>query len=593
MARNKVGVPYEIPTRYVGPGTDLIPIIKVSREPTSNDSRFPLGQFWLVGDDPTTGSVGDLWYLKDYSAGVPQWESISSASPGDDIQTLTGDGSTAVSPDGAGNIDIIGSTVANATNAKPLYINDGTVNQLTAQIQVGSAITGAPANSNDAGIISLDDTVFNVDANGYASLIQGSGPLVDTITVSSATLPGVANVVPSAVGVITVSGNAVAAHSVPVESHSRALNAYNIEVQLASDRTGTPANSNDAGLASFDDAIFNVDANGYVTLSGGSLPPTQTFTGDAGGAVGPDGSGDIDVQGVTVANATNAKPVFVQGTAGSNLLEVDVQVASAVTGAPGDKLDAGLASFDDTKFTVDTDGYVSLSGGAFSPQPLEYVSEWEDFLHGAGATSGLQTYDAKYVWENNGMAGRNDPVYSVAGHPGIWRMSIGTAATSRWLRMCSLNTTGAHVFGGGTLTLHWVIKPLALSSASSPYIIKCGIEKLGTGVPTDGAWFEYTHSVNSGQWTVNSAASSTTTTNNTVTAAVADWTRLTIQVNAGATSIAYFVDGVEVTGSPITTNISSTNMTPFMNIQSASSGSASRDVLIDLMVIEQEFTTAR
>lgn len=53
MARNVVGIPYVNPTRYVGPYANLIPIVKVPREPTTSDSRYPLGQFWIVGDNPT------------------------------------------------------------------------------------------------------------------------------------------------------------------------------------------------------------------------------------------------------------------------------------------------------------------------------------------------------------------------------------------------------------------------------------------------------------------------------------------------------------------------------------------------------------
>jgi hypothetical protein len=85
--------------------------------------------------------------------------------------------------------------------------------------------------------------------------------------------------------------------------------------------------------------------------------------GDDSVSVDPDGSGNFNWLGVTVANATHAKPVYFKDSSTANAIDLDVQVAAARTGAPGDKNDAGLCSFDDTAFAVDADGYVTLVGG--------------------------------------------------------------------------------------------------------------------------------------------------------------------------------------------------------------------------------------
>ena len=67
MARSVAGIPFRSPTRYVGPGANLVPIRKVGREPLTSDNIYPVGQLWLLGKNPTTGAVGDLWYLSDYN----------------------------------------------------------------------------------------------------------------------------------------------------------------------------------------------------------------------------------------------------------------------------------------------------------------------------------------------------------------------------------------------------------------------------------------------------------------------------------------------------------------------------------------------
>jgi hypothetical protein len=290
-----------------------------------------------------------------------------------DVDFNTAPGTDPVVADASGQISIVGSTVANATNANsPIASHSRGVNAFNVEIQVAVDRTGAPADMFDAGICSFDDTAFTVDANGYVTLIGGPGPAVDSIDVDFNTGPGTDPVVPSGTGVVIVAGSTVANAtnaSAPVASHSRAANAYNIEVQVAAARTGAPGDKFDAGLCSFDDTAFAVDADGYVTLAGGAGPSIDSVdvdfnTGPGTDPVVPDGSGVIVVAGSTVANATNASAPLASHSRAANTYTMEIQVAADRTGAPGDKFDAGICSFDDTAFAVDADGYVTLAGGA-------------------------------------------------------------------------------------------------------------------------------------------------------------------------------------------------------------------------------------
>lgn len=377
MARNVVGIPFQNPGRYVSPYANLIPIVRVSRAPTTSDKKYPLGQFWMVGSNPSTGTEGDLWYLCDFTSGNATWcqVAVGAGSPG--IDTVTGDGGTAVSPDGSGNVDWNAATVANGTNAKPLYINDATANTIIPQLQLSAAITGAPADGNDAGIASFDDTAFAVDANGYVTLVGGgSSPALLSLDVDGNSGAGTDPVVANGSGLIALTGSAVAnaTYASPVFTNSGAANSATVAVQVGAAVTGAPGDKLDAGLVSFDDTAFAVDGDGYVTLVGGGTTPAMVSL-DVDGNTGPgtdpvvaNGSAQITLTGSTVANATNATPVFTHSRA-ANTANVEVQVAAAVTGAPGDKNDAGLASFDDSYFSVDSDGYVSLTGLADPGNP--------------------------------------------------------------------------------------------------------------------------------------------------------------------------------------------------------------------------------
>ena len=169
---------------------------------------------------------------------------------------------------------------------------------------------------------------------------------------------------PDASGNIDIDGATVAnagnPSGIPLETVA-GTNKITAQIQVATERTGAPGDTNDAGICSFDDTSFAVDADGYVTLVGGG-PAVDGIVGDEGSGNVPDGSGQITITGDAVANATHAKPVYVDDTAAS-ASTIDVQVAAGIASAPGDKNDAGLASFDSADFTVDADGFVQLAAG--------------------------------------------------------------------------------------------------------------------------------------------------------------------------------------------------------------------------------------
>ena len=98
----------------------------------------------------------------------------------------------------------------------------------------------------------------------------------------------------------------------------------------------------------------------WVLISGGNVGTVVSVTGDDGVVTNPDGLGNIDLTGNVVGNGTHAKPLFVQ-TGGANTEQWDLQLATAVLATPLDSNDAGIASYNNSHFTVDpTSGMVSL-----------------------------------------------------------------------------------------------------------------------------------------------------------------------------------------------------------------------------------------
>ena len=181
-------------------------------------------------------------------------------------------------------LDLEGNTVANATHPKPVFITASGMTVVT-NVQVGAAITGAPVDNNDAGLVSFDDTMFTVNENGYVQLI-GGGAGIDSINVDANTEPGTDPVLPDGAGLITVTGAQVAAGTVGanvIRTNSLAENTYTIEIQRST--TNATPNIIKNGVSHFSSSHFSVDSSGFVTASGTGIG--QTITGDSGLALSP------------------------------------------------------------------------------------------------------------------------------------------------------------------------------------------------------------------------------------------------------------------------------------------------------------------
>lgn len=551
----KLGIPPENldPLRYAGPRFNLTPVVESTRRPAVYDRIYSLFTFWRVAAPVSgLGEEGEMWYLARFadngevglSPGDAVWIMLSQGGSGPAVSFETDDGPPNVEPDALGEIQIFGGAGINVTGQGP-----------------GNTIT-----------VSL----------------EGGGVAIDQIDVDFSTAPGVDPVDADANGLIAISGNTVANATnlnSPVATHTRALNAFDIDVQLSTAVAPTPGDVFDVGLSSFNNTQFTVDVNGFVSLIGSNLPVLQTLTGDDATAIGPDANGNIDIHGMVVANATNSKPLYFDGTAVSNLLEAELQVAAAITGAPADTNDAGIASFDDTQFTVDANGFVQLSG--IGPiNPLAVITLWDDFFNTQLGSTGDD--NPIIGWNAVGAVNYNPTATASSSHPGI--VSLGVSGVSDNFIVTNSANDAPVVVGGGEITLTWIARHTALSTAGNPYIAYIGFLNAVVGV-TNGIYFSYTHSVNSGNWVVNTTSASVTTSSNSSIAADTDWHKFVIVVNAAGTSVDFFIDDVQA-GSTISTNIPTAPIGLCLR-QNRNGGAGTASLLGDLVIYKQTLTTSR
>lgn len=327
--------------------------------------------------DPRTNKyydLGTIWYnTKDVRFfilaeidGTGKWLMFAGGGGGAVTSLRADDGNTA-NPN-LGIIDIFGNVVAFGTHAKPLFSRADVANTVNLDMQIADTVTPTPGDALNCGVSCYNENHFSIDPTSGMVSLSGGGAAIDQVMVDFNTVPGTNPVDPDGNGLITVNGNVVANATnanAPIATHSRALNTFDIDQQVASAVVASPGDAFDAGIASFDAAAFTCNTTtGFVQLIGGGQAMTSIGvdfdTAPGTDPVVPNGSGVIDIIGNVVANGTNAGFPVATHSRAANQLNIDTQVSTALASAPGDKLDAGLASFDSGKFTVDSDGFVEI-----------------------------------------------------------------------------------------------------------------------------------------------------------------------------------------------------------------------------------------
>lgn len=386
---------------YAGPLLGITPIIGADRAPTSNNYRFPVNTFWNNTDDLAVSpdAKGDLWYMSKKSQYQATWVKLSGGGTGPLLQFTPSSGSVVFPNAVTGNVNMTAGA--------------------------GITITGT--------------------AETLTFALTGGGTAFDQIAVQAVTAPGVTPVNPDGTGLLTFNGAAVANHSVPVETRSRALNALNLEVQYATSAAATDATK--SGLAHFNSTQFSVDANGFVALTGGGAAIDQiavdAFTAPGTNPVLPSGAGQVTVTGAQVAPGVVGANVLRTDSLAANSYTIEIQQTSAV--AAKDTTKNGVAHFNSAQFTNDQ-GFISIVGGL----PFESINVQR--FTATGAFTYTPTANAKFVIvELAGGGGGSGGIAATAGQIAISGAGTGAGYAKFLLTAAQIGAslTGS-VGAGGT-----------------------------------------------------------------------------------------------------------------------------------------------
>lgn len=264
------------PTKYKGTDVYLANVVTRNRQPTGADYRqpetgrlYPVFAQWQVGKNPVNGVEGELWLLTKIVANVAFWELINGSGTGT-VVSLTGDDTVVVSPDVSGNINLFGETVANATNAKPVFTTSLADNTENIEVQLATTVAPTPVSNVNVGLACFNATQFQIDTT--SGMVSLHGSTVNPPVLSTTGDDGVA-VVPSAAGNLNLFGNVVAnsTHAKPLFVVNSASNTERFDIQLAAVVAPTPGNPNKAGIACFNNMQFAIDSVSGMVSAIGSL----------------------------------------------------------------------------------------------------------------------------------------------------------------------------------------------------------------------------------------------------------------------------------------------------------------------------------
>lgn len=324
-------------------------------------------------------------------------------------------------------------------------------------------------------------------------------------------------------------------------------------------------------------------------------------------AVANGGTGDVTLtnHGVLIGQGTSAIVATAAGTAGQVLQSggasadplystatypSTIAQASYLYGSASNVVSA-LAP---TTLAGGFPTYDGTNGVWFSPQGQVY--EWDDFIAGENNSS-----FSKLSWNRVAVNGGSPSMASAtqdAARPGVVNCAISTSAGSGTGLVLTNNPNGPMILGAGRCICNFWAKTPNISDATDTYTLLIGFNSnTSAALGNNALLFSLNSGVNSGNWQMISVKTGgATTTANSSTGTDANWHKYTIDVNAAGTSAAFYIDGVQLTNSPITTNIPVTAGAPVgpnISILRTAGSTNTRSLLVDLFTIWISLTTPR
>lgn len=202
-----------------------------------------------------------------------------------------------------------------------------------------------------------------------------------------------------------------------------------------------------------------------------------------------------------------------------------------------------------------------------------YTNRWTSVVSGAGSAIVLAA--------------------SAQNHPGIIEVRAGTAVAGAAQVIAAYPTSALVLPLTGRWEFRVMVNLAQLSTAVDRFICRVGLSDAAiTGDVTDGVYFEYSDTLNGGNWTICAARLSTRSkVNSGVAATAGTYQEFAVRGTPVRDSADFFIDDVFVGRLTSQIPISATNMAPGHMLKSA--GVLTRSLFIDYWYYAYSFGDAR
>lgn len=333
-------------------------------------------------------AIGSNWGVAQFdsnSFGVSNgFVTLNNAGTTGAVTKISGDDSLNVLPS-SGVISFVGSTVLNATNAKPVYCKKNATSIEEIDVQLATTSSSAAKNINKSGLCHFDSASFNVDsATGFVSLSGSS--VLDTLTgnTGGAISPTAGNINVVGSGSLTTagSGSTITASLTGLTNHALLVGAGTATItNVGPSSTSGQILQSQGGSA---DPAFSTATYPSTTTANQLLYSSSTNT-VAGLSTANSGVLTTNSSGVPsiTAISTNGQ-IIIGSTAGS-------PAAGTLTAGTGVSITNGSNSI-----TVGVSGAVGQtitgnSGGALSPSAGNWNIQGSGSITASGSGSTLTT----------------------------------------------------------------------------------------------------------------------------------------------------------------------------------------------------------
>ncbi|HEV7453996.1 MAG TPA: hypothetical protein VGO07_01935 [Candidatus Saccharimonadales bacterium] len=516
--------------------------------------------------------------------------------------TVSNSGNVTIAP-AAGTTTALAVTQATAANGVDITNSStGSGETISLTNTSGTQTNGLSINRNGAGGTTTTGLAITNTAGTLPTGLAFTGTIATDIQRSSGTLTiqgASVSVVAAAAGTVTI-GTTTAGTANTVNINN-ATNAGTVSVG-----SGMTTGTIDIGGSLQTGTIGLGESTDSQTINIGNAQTATAKTLTVNMATSATGTGKALV---TIGNTNGASTLTLQAGTGNVALLTTGNVTIGTSDTTGTLLvlDTKTTSGDPTG--VAGGMYYNSNLGEFRCYEGDTATAgyWRNCIQNARTGWTYQnemttkTSDGTISFTVSGTGALNDgsAFPSTALHPGIMEQTTGTTAAG-FSDVGSADANGQSVLlgGGDTWRYETEVQLVTLSNGTDTYVYRAGFNDspTGNGDATDGCYFRYTDGVNGGKWqgrcdsngTGNSSVCDTT-----IAGTAGAWVRLTVVVNAAATSADFQVNGVSKC--QVTTNIptGAGRSTTFMDTFSKTVGTTNVSALIDYIEIQAQFGSSR